>query len=138
MYKSVFIPTLSDGAGGLVFETTRVVDKHIRNLSLKLSPIPSESAFACGPTHEPARMQIDLHGQIQPALSRPDASDLTCQFLVRLVVMEVPVEPIGRDIEVMVAVHCRFVFIVRKPFIRVKSPTRRRPTHNPISFLVPA
>jgi GntR family transcriptional regulator, transcriptional repressor for pyruvate dehydrogenase complex len=47
MSKSPPAPILSDSAGGLVSQTMRVVNDHIRNTGLKLgNPIPSESAFA--------------------------------------------------------------------------------------------
>jgi hypothetical protein len=55
-------------------------------------------------------MQINHHRQVQPALSGPDVGDVTGPFLVRSIGMEVPVQPVGRNVEVVIAVSGRFVF----------------------------
>jgi len=55
-------------------------------------------------------MQINHHSQIQPTLTRPDITDVTCLFLVGPFGMEISIQPIGRDVEAMIAVGRRPVF----------------------------
>jgi hypothetical protein len=55
-------------------------------------------------------VQINHHHQIEPAFSCPDISDVTYLFLVRSISVEVPFQPIGRNIEAMIAVGFGFVF----------------------------
>jgi len=56
-------------------------------------------------------MQIDHHRQIEPALCRPDIGNITRPFLVWLVGMEVPIQPVGYNVEAMMAIGCCFVFL---------------------------
>ena len=67
-------------------------------------------AIADGPTDDPARMQINHHCQVQSALSCPDIGDVTCPLLIWLISMEVPVQPVWRNVEVVIAVGGRLVF----------------------------
>lgn len=59
-------------------------------------------------THSPADdapgMQIQGHGQIQPALARPDVADITRPFLVRLICHDVTIQQVWRNVELMIAV----------------------------------
>ena len=67
-------------------------------------------AIADRPTHNTAGVKVNHHGQIQPALSDPDISDITYPFLVRSIRIEVPVQPVGRNVEVVISVCGGFVF----------------------------
>ena len=66
--------------------------------------------IADGPTHNTAVVKVKHHCQVQPALSCPDIGDVGRPLLIWLISMEVPVKPVGRNVEVMIAVSGRFVF----------------------------
>lgn len=55
-------------------------------------------------------MQIDHHRQIEPALRRPDIGNITRPFLVWLVGMEVPILPVGYNVEAMIAMVVALYF----------------------------
>ena len=96
-------------------------------------------------------MQVQYHGEIQPAFGRPDIADVTGPFLVWLICNEVSVQQVGRNVERVIAVPlsadcfaiacramvvtlCLRVLITDMPFWRIKRPTRRWPIFRPISF----
>ena len=56
------------------------------------------------------RMQVQDHGQIQPALAGPDVADITRPFLVRHGCREVAVQQVRCDVECVVAVGGRLEF----------------------------
>ena len=49
-------------------------------------------------------MQIQDHGQIQPAFTHPNIADIACPFLVRRISREVPIQQVRRDVELVIAV----------------------------------
>jgi hypothetical protein len=57
------------------------------------------------PADDAARMQIQDHRQIQPALSGPDVADIASPFLVRLGRTEIPIQQVWRDVECVIAVR---------------------------------
>ncbi len=56
-------------------------------------------------------MQVQNHCQIQPALPRPNVTDVTSPFLVGFVRSEVPIQQIWRDVELAIAIGRDFVLI---------------------------
>jgi len=65
---------------------------------------------ADSPANYAARMQINHHCQIQPALAGPDVTDVTGPFPVRGIGHEVTIQQIGCDVEAVIAVGCCLVF----------------------------
>jgi len=60
--------------------------------------------FAQRPAHHLAAEQVDHHGQKEPALVGGDVGNIARPDLVRLAYGELPIEQIGRDRQVVVAV----------------------------------
>ena len=65
---------------------------------------------ADGPADDAPRMQIKDDSQIQPAFPRPDIADVTGPFLVWAISSKVPVQQVGCDIELMIAVSGHLMF----------------------------
>jgi len=64
-----------------------------------------------GPADYPPGIQIQNHGQIEPALTGPDIAYINDPFLIGLICREVPVQQVWRDIEVVIAVCSHLVFM---------------------------
>ena len=56
------------------------------------------------PTDNAQGVQIQDHGQIQPAFAHPNIADIACPFLVRRISREVPIQQVQRNFELVVAV----------------------------------
>ena len=57
------------------------------------------------PAHDPSRVQVEDHRQVQPALPRPDVGDVAPPLPIRPSRREVLVEVVGRDREGVAAVR---------------------------------
>src|SRR5215213_3102783 len=60
------------------------------------------------PADHPPREQIEDHGEVEPALTRPDVRDIGVPFLVRTVRREVLLDQVGSDRKSMMAVGGAF------------------------------
>jgi hypothetical protein len=75
-------------------------DSHVQRPDRKIA---FHSIANC-PTDTAPGVQIQDHGQIQPAFARPNIADVTCPFLIRLFSREVPIQQVRRDFELVIAV----------------------------------
>jgi len=57
-----------------------------------------------------ARIKVDDYRQIEPALAGPNKRDSTGPFLVCSIRREILIKRVGRNIESVIAVRCRFQF----------------------------
>ena len=71
-------------------------------------------AIGHGPANDAPGIEVNDHGKVQPTLTSPDVADITSLFLVGWGCVEVAVQQIWRDIEAVVAVCGRLVFL--RPF----------------------
>ena len=91
---------LAIGVMNAAFRRRSERDSHVQRPDRK---IVFHSIANC-PTDNAPGVQIQDHGQIQPALARPYAADIACPFLIRLFSREVPIQQVRRDIELVIAV----------------------------------
>ena len=56
------------------------------------------------PTDNAPGVQIQDHGQIQPAFAHPNIADVTGTFLIRLFSREVPIQQVRHNVELVIAV----------------------------------
>ena len=75
-------------------------DSHVQRPDRKIA---FHSIANC-PTDNAPGVQIEDHGQIQPAFARPYVADIACPFLIRLFSREVPIQQVRRDVELVIAV----------------------------------
>ena len=68
-------------------------------------------AVADSPADDPSGMQIQDHCEIHPSLARPNLSDVTSPFLVRVLSHKVAIRQVWRDVELVVAICRHFVFM---------------------------
>jgi hypothetical protein len=61
-------------------------------------------SIAHGPADHAPRMQIQDHSKIKPAFTRPNISDVTDPFLVRLIRREVTIQQVWRNVELVITV----------------------------------
>jgi len=71
--------------------------------------VPLHAVTHC-PADDAPGMQIQDHGQIQPALTRPNIANVTRPFQVWPVCCEVPIQQVRRNVELVVAIGCELVF----------------------------
>lgn len=89
---------------------------------------------ACSPPDHTTTEQIDDDSQVEPALGRPDRTDIACPFLVEAFSKEVAVQKVGHNVRLVVAVGRDLVRRVRTgriPLSFMRRPTRRSPTSSP-------
>ena len=55
-------------------------------------------------------MQIQDHSQIKPTFTCPDVANVTSPFLVWSIRCKVPIQQIGRDVELVITVCCSLMF----------------------------
>ena len=75
-------------------------DSHVQRPDRKIA---FHSIANC-PTDNAPGVQIEDHGQIQPAFTHPNIADIACPFLVRRISREVPIQQVRRDVELVIAV----------------------------------
>ena len=68
-------------------------------------------------------MQVEYDGKIQPTFTRPDICDVTSPLLVGCIRCKVPIQQIGRNVELVIAVPlsadcfaiaCRAMVVARR------------------------
>ena len=98
-----------------------------------------KTASACQPVvHRPTdhetRVQIEDHGQVEPAFCGPHVGEVPGPHLVRMRHRELAIEGVlghGQPvIRLVVARHC-FTVLARMPFWRISRATRCSPTQCP-------
>jgi len=57
------------------------------------------------PADHSARVQVDDHREVHPALERPDVGDVANPDAIGLVDLELPIEHVGRDRQVVIGVR---------------------------------
>ena len=92
---------------------------------------------ADSPANDTAAMQIKDDGKIEPALLCPDIGDVASPFAVGHISGKIPVQPVCRDAQAMVAVR-RDLVLARAnrldPVDPHESADPRSPTSSPASF----
>jgi hypothetical protein len=96
--------------GGVVDAAQRWVSKGHRSVQSLQGQITFE-AIAHSPANNTPGMQIHHHGQIEPALSRPDIADVASPFLVGKMGREVAVQHVRRNVEPVMTISRGLVFV---------------------------
>jgi hypothetical protein len=96
--------------GGVVDAAQQWVSKGHRLVQSLQGQITFE-AIAYSPANDTPGMQIHHHGQIEPALSRPDIADVASPFLVRKMGREVAVQHVRRNVEPVMTISRGLVFV---------------------------
>ena len=75
-------------------------DRHVQRPNCKVA----FHLIANCPTDNALGVQIQDHGQIQPAFAHPNIADIACPFLARRISRKVPIQHVRRDVELVIAV----------------------------------